>query len=323
MSATTTETAPEEVPPQTVSADQLAYEKRKKRTRRIPLLPALIFIVVVTQIPFLVTIGISLFRWNIMRPQATKFTWFSNYVLVVQDQRMRAAIVNTVTLTVLVVVGSAVLGTALALLLDRKFLGRGIVRTLLITPFLVMPVASALIWKHVMYNPLYGLLDGLLTGLNNLLGNDSVVAIDWVSEWPMLAVAVTLIWTWTPFMMLIILAGLQSQSTEILEAAAVDGAGPWRVFRSLTLPHLRPYIELAVILGTIYVSQAFDAIYTITQGGPGTATTTIPYEIYLTMFRKYEYGEAAAAGVIIVILTIIVSTFALRTMSTLLKGEQR
>jgi sorbitol/mannitol transport system permease protein len=139
----------------------------------------------------------------------------------------------------------------------------------------------------------------------------------------MVSVAVTLIWTWTPFMMLIILAGLQSQSTEILEAAAVDGAGPWRVFRSLTLPHLRPYIELAVILGTIYVSQAFDAIFTITQGGPGTATTTIPYEIYLTMFRKYEYGEAAAAGVVIVLLTILISTFALRTMSSLLKGDQR
>lgn len=317
------ETVSAEETPARASAEQLKAAKKTARIRRIPLLPALIFTIILTQIPFVVTIIISFFSWNIMRPNETEFSWFSNYALVLTDERMRAALINTVILTTMVVLGSAVLGTALALMLDRKFLGRGIVRTLLITPFLVMPVAGALVWKHVLYNPQYGLLDGVLTGINQMLGRDQVVAVDWVTEQPMIAVAVTLIWTWTPFMMLIILAGLQSQSPEILEAAAVDGAGGWRVFRSLTLPHLRPYLELSIILGTIYVSQAFDAIFTITQGGPGTATTTIPYEIYVTMFRKYEYGEAAAAGVVIVLLTIAVATVALRTLSSLLKGDQR
>ena len=128
----------------------------------------------------------------------------------------------------------------------------------------------------------------------------------------MAAVVVALVWQWTPFMMLILLAGLQSQPGDVLEAATVDGASGVQIFRFITLPHLRRYIELAVLLGSVYVVQTFDAVFTITQGGPGSATTNLPYEIYLTMFRKYEYGEAAAAGVVVVIGTIIVATFALR-----------
>ncbi len=112
------------------------------------------------------------------------------------------------------------------------------------------------------------------------------------------AVIAALVWQWTPFMMLILLAGLQSQPGDVLEAAQIDRATPVQTFRYITLPHLRRYIELATLLGSVYVVQTFDAIYTITQGGPGSASTNLPYEIYLTMFRKFEYGEAAAAGVV-------------------------
>jgi sorbitol/mannitol transport system permease protein len=137
----------------------------------------------------------------------------------------------------------------------------------------------------------------------------------------MASLVTVLVWTWTPFMMLILLAGLQAQSGDVLEAAKMDGARPLQMFRFITLPHMRQYIELAVLLGSIYVVQTFDAVYTITQGGPGTATTNLPYEIYLTMFRKYEYGEAAAASVVVVIGTIIVATFALRVVSSLFSEE--
>ena len=135
------------------------------------------------------------------------------------------------------------------------------------------------------------------------------------------AVIVALVWQWTPFMMLILLAGLQSQPGDVLEAAKIDGADGCQTFRFITLPHLRQYIELSALLGSIYVVQTFDAIFTITQGGPGSATTNLPYEIYLTMFRKYEYGQAAAAGVVVVIGSIIVATFALRTISSLFTEE--
>jgi sorbitol/mannitol transport system permease protein len=283
---------------------------RGRWARRAPLLPALIFAIVVTQVPFLVTLYLSTLSWNALRPGSRSFTGLSNYATVLTDGRLRAALVNTVVLTASAVIASLLLGLGLALLLDRKFTGRGVVRTLLITPFLVMPMAAALLWKHAIYNPAYGLINGLLGG-----------STDWVSQYPMVAVVATLVWQWTPFMMLILLAGLQSQSLETLEAARVDGASGWQTFTHVTVPYLRPYLELGALLGSIYLVQTFDAVFTITQGGPGTATTNLPYEIYLTTFRKFEYGEAAAAGVIVVIGTIVVATFALRVISSLFRME--
>jgi sorbitol/mannitol transport system permease protein len=300
-------------------------------SRRAPLLPALIFMIVVTQIPFLVTIVISALHWNVLQPGTKSFlglgnydsfAGLKNYATVFTDSRLRTAVFNTVLLTASVVLISVLLGLALAILLDRKFPGRGLARTLLIAPFLVMPVASALLWKHALYNPDYGLFNGTLNAIWRLFGAQEGPILDYVSSTPMPAVIAALVWQWTPFMMLIILAGLQAQAGDVLEAAKVDGASGLQTFRYVTFPHLRQYLELAALLGSIYVVQTFDAIFTITQGGPGSATTNLPYEIYLTMFRKYEYGEAAAAGVVTVIGTIIVATFALRVVSSLFDEEE-
>ena len=284
---------------------------KERWLRRAPLLPALIFAIIVTQVPFLVTLYLSTLSWNALRPGKRHFTGLGNYATVLTDERLRAALLNTVILTAGAVIFSMILGLILAILLDRKFVGRPVVRTLLITPFLVMPIAAALLWKHTILNPAYGLINGLFGGQT-----------DWISQYPKSAVIAVLVWQWTPFMMLILLAGLQSQSEDILEAARVDGANAWQIFRKMTLPHLRQYLELGGLLGSIYLVNTFDAVFSITQGGPGTATTNLPYEIYLTTFRKFEYGEAAAAGVIVVILTIIVATFALRVISSLFRMEE-
>ncbi|MFV2101015.1 carbohydrate ABC transporter permease [Micromonospora sp. LOL_024] len=285
-------------------------DRKQRWARRAPLLPALVFAIVVTQLPFLFTLYLSTQSWNALRPGSREFAGLANYGTVLTDDRLRSALVNTVVLTASSVIVSVLLGLGLALLLDRKFPGRGIVRTMLITPFLVMPMAAALLWKHAIYNPSYGLINGILGG-----------STDWVSQYPMVSVVAALVWQWTPFMMLIILAGLQGQSLETLEAARVDGAGPWQTFTRVTLPYLRPYLELGALLGGIYLVQTFDAVFTITQGGPGRATTNLPYEIYLTTFRKFEYGEAAAAGVVVVVGTIVVATFALRVISSLFRME--
>ncbi|OLB66954.1 MAG: sugar ABC transporter permease [Actinobacteria bacterium 13_2_20CM_2_72_6] len=288
--------------------------------RRAPLMPALLFTIIVTQVPFVATLVISSLNWNILRPGERDFAGLHNYAIVFTDSRLRTAVTNTIVLTAGVVLVSLVVGLMLAILLDRRFPGRGLARTLLIAPFLVMPVASALLWKHALYNPTYGLLDGVINTIWRLFGGEGP-SIDWISASPMAAVVAALVWQWTPFMMLILLAGLQSLPPDVLEAARVDGASGWHIFRYITLPHLRQYLELSVLLGTIYVLQTFDAVFTITQGGPGTATTNLPYEIYLTMFRKYEYGQAAAAGVVVVIGSIIVATFALRVVSSLFRSE--
>jgi sorbitol/mannitol transport system permease protein len=238
---------------------------------------------------------------------------------VVTDAGLRSSVLTTVWLTAAVVVVSVVLGLGLALLLDRPFRGRGVVRTMLIAPFLLVPVASALLWKHALYNPEYGLVNGVLTWVWGLFGSDAAPQVDWIGSMPFGAVAVSLVWQWTPFMMLILLAGLQSRSTEALEAARVDGAGAWQVFRYLTLPHLRRYLELAALLGSIYVVQNFDAVFTITSGGLGTAN--LPYTIYESFYQAHDYGRASAAGVVVVAGTIVVATLALRLVSGLLREE--
>jgi len=205
-----------------------------------------VFAIVVTQLPFLLTVWYSLQSWNLVRPGSQQFVGLSAYVDVFSDSQFRGAALNTVLITGACVVVAMLLGIGLALLLDREFVGRGVVRTLLITPFLVMPVAGALLWKTTMFDPVFGIV-------NFVLSPFGVGQTDWVSEYPVLSVVTALVWQWTPFMMLLVLAGLQSQSRDVLEAASVDGATRWQTFGSITLPHLRRYIELGVLLGTIYV----------------------------------------------------------------------
>jgi sorbitol/mannitol transport system permease protein len=284
--------------------------------RRAPLLPALLFTVIVTQLPFLATLVISLLSWNALYPDQRHFTGLSNYQAVLTDPVLRASIVETVVLTVSVVLVSLVLGLLLALLLDRAFPGRGVVRTMLIAPFLVVPVAAALLWKHALYNPVYGLFNGVLTVV---WPGSKPPQPDWISALPTASVVTELVWQWTPFMMLILLAGLQSRPLDVVEAARVDGAGSFAIFRHVTLPHLRQYLELGGLLGSIYIVQNFDAVFTITSGGLGTAN--LPYTIYQTFYNAHDYGRASAAGVVVVIASIIIATFALRVVSSLFKQE--
>jgi len=178
-------------------------------SKRAPLLPALVFLVVVTQLPFVATLVISFLGWNALYPDERHFTGLDNYRTAFSDDALRTSIVTTVVLTAVVVLVSLALGLGLALLLDRQFRGRGFVRTILIAPFLVVPVAAALLWKHALYNPGYGLLNGLLTDVWRLFGSHSPPQVDWITTMPKGAIEATLIWQWTPFMMLILLAGLR------------------------------------------------------------------------------------------------------------------
>lgn len=301
------------------SRDARARERATAWARRAPLLPALIFLIIVTQLPFAATLIISFMNWNSLRPDQTGFAGFSNYVEVLTNADLRQSIVTTIVLTISVVFASLLIGLGLALLLDRKFIGRGLARTLLIAPFLVVPVAAALVWKHALLNPTYGLINGTLTWIWSLFGSNTPPQPDLLSQAPLTAVILSLVWQWTPFMMLILLAGLQSRPMDTVEAAQMDGASPWEIFRHLTLPHLRQYLELGGLLGAIYIVQNFDAVFTLTSGGLGTAN--LPYSIYQTFYFANEYGLASATGVVVVIGTIIVATFALRTVFSLFKKE--
>ena len=285
--------------------------------RRFPLLPALVFTIILTQIPFVATLIISFMNWQANYPNEIAFGTLNNYVTVFTDPALRSSVFFTIVLTVTVVIISLALGLGISLLLNRSFFGRGAVRTMMITPFLIVPVAAALLWKHALYNPVYGLFNGMLT----LIFGQNAPQPDWITDFPRLAIELQLIWYWTPFMTLILLAGLQSRPGDVLEAASVDGANSWQTFRWITMPHMRRYLELGGLLGSIYVVQTFDTVYVMTAGSLGTAN--LPYTVYETLYSAQDYGLASAQGVVVVIFSIAIATFLLRTVSTLFAEETR
>jgi len=284
--------------------------------RRLPLLPALVYVILVTQIPFVLTIVYSLQNWNLLHPEPARFIGLQNYIDVVGDPATRNAIWNTIVLTVFAIALSVAFGVGIAMLLNREIFGKGLVRTLMIGPFLVMPTAAALMWKDTLLNPVTGVV-------NYVLGPIGLGRVDWFSQFPMATIVGIEVWRWTPFMMQIVLAGLQSQNQEVLEAARVDGARALQMFRYITLPFIRPFIELGALLGSLFVVQSFDTIFMTTGGGPGTATTNMPYLLYLVAFQGFDIGKASAIGVLAVILTMIVASFALRTLFTIFHVEAR
>ena len=289
-----------------------AGTRPRLRVPRLLLWPALITAIVLTQIPFLLTIYYSLQSWNLLRPGDVSFVGFDNYAKVFGGGAFASSLWATILITGGSVLLSLLLGLMFAVLLDRKFVGQSVARTLLITPFLVMPAAAALIWK-------WSILDASSGLANWALGLVGLSPVAWNTDVPIWTIIIVLTWQYTPFMMLILLAGLQSQSRDVLEASAVDGAGAVRTFTLITLPHLRQYTEIAVILATILLLQAFDPIAIMTRGTGGTKT--LSYLLYERAFVGLEVGEAAAYGVITVIITIAFALVALRTLFKVFSSE--
>ncbi len=286
-------------PAATRAAAVAEFQRRDAWRRRLPLLPALLFTILVTQVPFLVNIWFSLQKWTIVPPRGPDFIGLENFTKGYSNQFFLDAVRESVTMTVAAVLLSLVIGTVLALLLDRRFSGRGVARTLLITPFLIMPVVAGLLWKNQIFNSTFGVLNAIIEGL----GFD---AIPFVERYPFWSIVTVLVWQWSPFMMLIILAGLQSQPTDILEAARVDRASNRGIFTQITLPLLRPYMELGIVLGAIYLLQVFDHVDVMTGGGPGS--TNVPYFVYQrSIGGGWDFGLAAAYSSIVVIATIIIA----------------
>jgi sorbitol/mannitol transport system permease protein len=303
-------------PPRKKNGPPRRRMSREAWIRRTPLLPALIFCIVVTQIPFLLTLFYSFENYQLNYPDRPKnFPNVENYKRVFADPTFRSSAWHTVFMTAIPVLLAVVFGVGIATLLNRRVFGRPFLRTLIISPFLVMSSAAAYVWK-------YELLSSGVGVLNYFAKSVGIPQQDWASAHPQATIIAFLTWQWTPFMVLLALAGLQSQGDDVLEAARVDGANSWRIFRSITLPHLRQYIELGVLLGSIYIVQAFDPISIITVGGPGTDSTNLPYYIYRKgLTQPYNIGLASAMAVVVVVATILVATMALRVVSSLFSDE--
>jgi sorbitol/mannitol transport system permease protein len=263
--------------------------------------PAVVYLIVTTQIPFVATLYFSLHSWNLLYPaRPVRYVGLANYSHVFADRVFQIAIENTVLFTVLSALLSTLIGLGLALLVNRLSFGRGLAYSLLFAPFLIMETVNPIIWKNMLLNPVYGLLDFALTSLG-------LHPVDLITNAPRSAIVLMIVWQWAPFMMLILLAGLQSVAQELLEAAQMDGANAWSQFRYITLPHLAPYLSVGMMLEAILLLPAFGPIYVGTYGGPGNQTANLMFAVYRILTEQYEIGRAAAGGVITALMTTVVA----------------
>jgi sorbitol/mannitol transport system permease protein len=301
---------------QSVPAQTRSILRRRPPQRLLLLLPAIIYLALITQAPFVLTLWYSVHTWILDEPNIGRpYVGLSNFTFsITQDPVFRDAIVNTIVITLAIIVVTLLLGLAFALLLHRKFPGRGFVRALMIAPFFVMPTVNAIIWKNFLLDPILGLYDWLLTTVH-------LSPVDWLTHYPRMSVVAIASWQWTPFMMLILLAGLQGIPDELHEAAKIDGASVWGEFRYITVPLLLRYGELCILLGTIYVLNLFAEIRVATQGGPGDQSTTLTYYTYQTIHDYNDVGTSAALGVLAVVFASIIATGLLTVLTRMFRGE--
>jgi sorbitol/mannitol transport system permease protein len=256
-------------------------------------------------VPLGMTIYFSLVRYNLMQPGEKSWLGLGNYEFFVTDPDFGPSVLNTLMLLGSVIAITVVLGIALALLVNEPFPGRGIVRVLLVSPFFVMPTANALLWKHMMMNPVYGVLA-------QVWGFFGLKPVDWLTDRPLFSVIVMVAWQWLPFACLIFITSLQSLDRDQMEAAGMDGANPLQKFWYLTLPHLGRPIAVVIMIEMIFLMSVFAEIFTTTGGGPGNESTNVAFLIFKQALMNFDVGVASAGALFAVVLANIAAIFLIR-----------
>ncbi len=272
------------------------------KTRRIPdgfwwTLPSIVVLLALSIYPMLYSVRLA-------------FGNLGNFSRLIADRTFAIATLQTIVLTAVALAAEFVLGLALALLIDSLTRAKSIFRAGLLVPMLLPPVVAAVAWRLI-YNPQFGVLNGTLRQLGV---NTSQLIWTNGQNSALLSVIVVDIWEWTPFLFLLLSAGLQSIPPDPIEAARIDGASPWQIFRDVTLPLLKPTILLALLLRAMDLVRIFDQIFILTQGGPGTATETVSLYIYRTAFRFSNFGYAAAMSFVLLAATMLFSRGLMRVM---------
>ena len=243
--------------------------------------------------------------------QSQQSEWtFANFARLLSDGFFLDALLHTFIYAAVALTFEFFLGLGLALLLDQPFRGRGMFRAILLIPMMLPPVVVGVVWR-LMFNPDFGAINGTLKG-----AGVNTEALTWTAS-PGLALASVIavdVWQWTPFMFLILLAGLQAIPQEPYEAAMIDGSNWWQTFRHITLPMLKPAILIALLLRTMDLLRVFDQIFILTGGGPGFATETVSLYIYRAAFRFADFGYAAAMSFVLLVLTNIISLIYIRLL---------
>ncbi|KQP23033.1 carbohydrate ABC transporter permease [Pseudorhodoferax sp. Leaf267] len=267
--------------------------------------PAVITLFLWMIVPLLMTLYFSFVTYNLMQPGDRPFAGLENFEYFVTDADFWPAVWNTLVLIGSVILITLIMGTLLALLVNEPFPGQGIVRVLLISPFFVMPAVNALLWKHMMMNPIYG----VLAHVWRFFGAEPV---DWLTDAPLFSVIVMVAWQWLPFACLIFITSLQSLDREQMEAARMDGATAIQRFFYLTLPHLGRAMAVVIMIEMIFLLSVFAEIAITTGGGPGNASTNLTYLIFKQSLLNFDVGVASAGALFAVILANIVAAFLIR-----------
>jgi sorbitol/mannitol transport system permease protein len=251
------------------------------------------------------SIYFSLIRYNLMQPDQTGFIGLENFEYFLTDPSFSVAVINTVLLLGNVIAITVLLGIAIALLIDSPFPGRGVVRLLLISPFFVMPTVNALLWKHMMMNPIYGVLAQVWIFFG-------ATPNDWLTDFPLGSIVIMVAWQWLPFATLIFMTALQSMNREQLEAARMDGATYLQQLRYLYIPHLGRSVAVVVMIELIFLLSVFAEIFTTTGGGPGDASTNVAFLIFKQALLNFDAGVASAGALFAVLLANIAAAFLIR-----------
>ena len=271
--------------------------------------PAVLLILALSVYPLLFSVWVLFVNYDFQIP-GHAFVGLKNFRQVFADPVARWSLFLTVTLSVTNVAIEFLLGLALALTMVKTFPGRGLVMSVIIVPLFISPVIVGQAWTLLLQRP-FGPTNYLL-GL--LAGRE--VAIGWLTESPWLYISLVVadVWQWTPFMFVILLAGLTSIPPNLYEAAEIDGVGSWQVFRRITIPFLGPMMTLAITFRLLDAIKLFDTIFIMTGGGPGTKTYTSSFYLYTVGFTQFHISQATAGSWIFLVLTILVVTVLVRKL---------
>jgi len=270
--------------------------------RWLLVVPAVLLILSLSIYPLAFSLWVSFVNYDFQIP-GHAFVGLKNFAMVISDPVARRSLILTVLLSAADVVIELGLGLALALAMVRRFPGRGLVMSILIVPLFISPVIVGQAWTLLLQRP-FGPTNYLL---GQLLGHE--VTIGWLTEAPWLYIALIIadVWQWTPFMFVILLAGLTAIPPNLYEAAELDGVGGWQAFRLITLPQIAPIVSLAAIFRLLDAVRLFDTIFIMTGGGPGTRTYTSSYYLYTVGFTQFHLSQATAgAWIFLILISVLV-----------------
>ncbi len=278
--------------------------------------PTLILLIVINIFPLFYSVFLSFTKYSVIGNQLPVWVGFDNFKNLLSNEQVWNYFAITGKYAISSVILQTVIGFSLAMLLREKFLGSGIITTLILIPMMLSPVVVGLFWK-LMFNPGYGIFNYLISWLGVPLTTDWLAKSD-LALW---AIVIVDVWMWSPFVMLLVLSGLSAIPAYLYEAAAIDRASSWFQFWRITLPQVAPLVMIAVLFRTIEAFKSFDLVMGLTGGGPGASTRVISVDIYTRAFLgQFKTGEASALAVIVLVVIIAVSNLYITALNKAKEG---